>query len=65
MWRVIADFSDLKDNGHVYHVGDSYPAKGEPSPERLKELSGRGNKLGKPLIEECDEPRKTRKKNAE
>ena len=65
MWRVIADFSDLKDNGHVYHAGDVYPYKGEASPERLRELSGRGNKIGKPLIEEYQEMRKPRKKAVE
>lgn len=71
MWRVITAFADLQDGGRVYKAGDDYPKKGEPDLDRVRELSGRGNKLGMPLIEEYEKPeqkqeaRKTRKKNAE
>lgn len=67
MWRVIADFADLADGGYIYRAGDNYPRAGKPSPARVKELSGRNNKRGAPLIEraekpEEEKPRRTRKK---
>ena len=52
MLRVIADFADAQDGGYVYHAGDTYPRNGTPSPERVKELSGTGNRLRIPLIVE-------------
>lgn len=64
MYKVIKQFHDLQDvtktkNGNVYHeynVGDEYPRKGlKVSEERLKELSGKDNKRGTPLIEEAKE----------
>ena len=64
MYKVIKQFHDLQDatktkNGMVYHeynVGDEYPRKGlKVSEERLKELSGKDNKRGTPLIEEAKE----------
>lgn len=63
MWRVISRFDDIQDGFHRYKVGDSYPRAGyEPSPERIEELSGSKNRLGVPIIEECEEkPRKKRK----
>ena len=54
MYRVIAGFADLKDNGYVYRVGDIYPRKGEPDKERVLELSGHNNKCGMPLIEDVE-----------
>ena len=64
MYRVIKRFHDLQDatktkNGNVYHeykVGDEFPRKGlKVSDERLKELAGKDNKQGTPLIEEVKE----------
>lgn len=51
MYRVLCDFADLTDENHVYRAGDEYPREGlEPTAARIKELSGKTNKLGKPLI---------------
>lgn len=59
-YRVLALFDDLQDKvptpyGYMswrYYPGDAYPRKGaEPLPERIDELSGSRNALGKPLIE--------------
>ena len=64
MYKVIKHFHDLQDatktkSGVVYReykVGDEYPRKGlKVSEERLKELSGKDNKRGTPLIEEAKE----------
>lgn len=55
MYKVICRFADLKDNGHVYEVGDVYPRKGKKTTlERATELMGTSNKIGVPLIEEAD-----------
>lgn len=62
MWRVLADFADLRDGGYVYRAGDNYPRSGEADPERVKELAGQNNKLGKPLLTLEEPPRKTRRK---
>ena len=52
MYKVIAYFTDLQDNGHPYHIGDAFPRKGvNVSKERLDELSSGRNKRKKPLIE--------------
>lgn len=64
MYKVIKHFHDLQDatktkNGEIYHeynVGDEYPRKGfKVSEERLKELAGKDNKQGTPLIAEVKE----------
>ena len=56
MFKVIKYFTDLQDNRHAYHEGDTFPREGiEVSPERIKELSGDKNKRGIPLIEEIVE----------
>lgn len=64
MYKVIKKFHDLQDarktkNGTVYHeynVGDAFPRKGmDVSEERLKELAGKENKQGTPLIELVEE----------
>ena len=52
---VIKDFKDLKDNNHIYYVGDKYPRKGKGKSERIEELSTSSNRLGIPLIKEVDE----------
>lgn len=67
MYRVIKAFRDLKDNNHVYSVGDTFPHNGvEVDAERIAELSSDKNRLGVPLIEEIKEkPKRTRKKKSE
>ncbi len=57
MYKVIKYFTDLQDKGHAYNEGDVYPRVGlEPSPERIKELSGKKNKRKEPLIIEVSDP---------
>ena len=67
MYKVIKSFYDLKDNNHVYHVGDTFPHNGvEVDAERIAELSSDKNLQGAPLIEEISEkPKRTRKKKEE
>lgn len=51
MFIVFNAFLDLKDNEHLYEVGDAYPREGiEPSEERIKELLGSDNLQGQPMI---------------
>lgn len=51
MFIVINAFLDLKDNEHLYEVGDAYPREGlEPSEVRIKELLGSDNLQGQPMI---------------
>ena len=51
MFIVVNAFLDLKDNEHLYEVGDAYPRDGiEPSEERIKELLGSDNLQGQPMI---------------
>lgn len=53
MYKVVRRFKDLKHGGHIYHVGDGYPAEGfKTSKKRLEELSTTKNKYGKIYIEE-------------
>lgn len=55
-YKVIERFKDLQDKNRVYEIGDKFPAtKRKVSEERLEELSGDSNKLGKPVIEEVGE----------
>lgn len=56
MYKVIVRFKDLKDNGHLYNVGDVYPRKGKrASKARIAELSSTENKRGVALIAEKTE----------
>lgn len=56
MYNVICRFADLQDESHVYEVGDTYPRDGyEPTLKRIRELSGKKNKIGQPLIKEIPE----------
>lgn len=59
MYKVIKYFTDLQDNNHAYNVGDTFPREGlDVLPSRLKELSGKKNRQGEPLIEKIeDEPK--------
>ena len=57
-YKVIHYFTDLQDFNHPYRVGDSFPRLGmKVSDARLKELSTKANKQGKPLIELVTEPK--------
>ena len=59
MYKVIYKFADLEDDSYVYEVGDTYPRKGlNPTDERIGELSGFENKIGKPLIEKIEDKKK-------
>lgn len=49
--KVVYKFVDLVDGNHIYEVGDNYPRDGyKPTKERVEELKGSDNKIGKPLI---------------
>ncbi len=57
MHKVSKAFLDLQDDSHLYSEGDTYPREGlKPSPERIKELSGKDNKIGEPLIKAVKKP---------
>lgn len=48
---VVKDFSDIQDDRHVYHAGDTFPRMGlEVSAERVAELASDNNKRGEILI---------------
>ena len=65
MYKVIKYFTDLQDKEHPYHPGDTFPRDGvQVSAERLKELSGKDNKQGTPLIEEVKEGASAKKEEA-
>lgn len=65
MYKVIAFFTDLQDNGHAYNPGDDFPRKGvKVSSERIAELSGDKNKQHKPLIQSVEEKKKTEEKKS-
>ena len=57
-FKVIHPFRDLQDkskqfpDGKIYAIGDIYLSEDE---ERIKELSTKANKIGKPLIEPIKE----------
>ena len=56
-YEVLKYFTDLQDNGHAYHAGDSFPREGRVvSEERLKELSTNANRREEPLIKAVEEP---------
>lgn len=58
-YKVIRRFKELKHDGHIYEVGDTYPKKGTKATKaRLEELSTTKNKCGKIFIEEVPEETK-------
>ena len=64
MYKVVKFFTDLQDNNYKYEVGDIYPREGsEVLPSRIKELSGKNNLQGTPLIEKIEEEQKESKKS--
>lgn len=56
MYKVIMQFIDLQDGGHLYNVGDAFPRQGlKVSEARLAELSGEKNLRHLALIEKNEE----------
>lgn len=60
--EVIYPFRDLQDtgktfpDGRVYAIGDEFPkGKKKVSEERIAELEGNKNKIGRPLIKPKDD----------
>jgi len=50
-YAVIASFHDAEDNFYFYKTGGTYPRKGyDAAPDRVKELSGKDNAAGRPVI---------------
>lgn len=54
-YEVISAFKDLQDENHVYRTGDKYPRKGRAKKERIEELTGADNLIGKPVLREVEE----------
>lgn len=53
----------MQDNNFAYNVGDEYPRKGmSVLPSRIKELAGKKNRQGCPLIEEIPDVEEAPKK---
>lgn len=54
-YTVLTRFADLQDGNRIYEAGDTYPRPGfDVSTERLAELAGSDNRIGKPLIVDVD-----------
>ena len=52
----------MQDNNFAYNVGDEYPRKGmSVLPSRIKELAGKKNRQGCPLIEEIEDTKPEKK----
>lgn len=65
MYKVIAYFTDLQDNGRVYRAGDTFPRRGlAVTDERIAELSSDKNKRGKALIQDMQAKLTSEKKPA-
>ena len=61
MYEVVYRFADLKDGSYVYEVGAKYPREGySPTSERIAELSGSKNKIGKVLIVKKEQETETK-----
>lgn len=54
-YRVVKDFKDLQDDGHIYKAGDKFPRSGRAKKERIEELSTKDNLRKEIFIEEVDE----------
>lgn len=56
-YKVIKDFADNEDRGHIYRVGNVYPRSGkEVTEKRLEFLASSANLLKTPVIERIDKP---------
>lgn len=53
-YTVIKSFKDLQDRNYVYEVNEKYPRKSNKNvtKQRVDELLGKDNKIGKQLIKE-------------
>lgn len=52
MYKVIKNFTDLKDSNHVYMIGDEFPRQGHKvNKSRIEELATSKNGLSIPLIQ--------------
>ena len=61
MYKVVKDFTDMKDDNHVYLAGDNFPREGvEVSKERVAELASKDNKRGEVLIKAVEQPQKAK-----
>ncbi|MEG2575888.1 MAG: hypothetical protein RSA41_07630 [Christensenella sp.] len=57
--KVLIAFTDDKDGGYVYAVGEEYPRAGtKPTEERMAYLTGNKNNFGAPVIEGKQKVRK-------
>lgn len=57
---VLMRFADLQDDNRIYEAGAEYPRPGfDVTPERLAELAGSDNRVGRPLIAPAVETPKT------
>lgn len=57
MYRVVKEFTDLKDSNHKYAMGDEFPRSGLiVDQKRIDELNGVNNRLGYAVIKEVAEP---------
>jgi hypothetical protein len=66
MYKVIADFTDLRDNNHLYKTGDVYPREGySANDKRIAFLAGKDNLMGKPVIAEVQKKERKSKEKAE
>lgn len=71
MYKVIKKFTDLKDNGYTYEVGDEYPRENlVVDKNRIGQLLGDKNRQKTPLIEEVkakdvEEPKEQPKEKVE
>ena len=64
-YKVIRDFADMQDGGHIYKAGDEFPRLGAvPTEERILELSGSNNRIGSALIAEISVKKKRKTKSA-
>ncbi len=52
----------MQDGNFAYQIGDEYPRKGmSVLPSRIKELAGKKNRQGCPLIEEIEDAKPEKK----
>ena len=55
MYVAIERFADLMDGKRLYEAGDAYPRLGlNVTPERLAELAGSDNRMGRPVIVDAE-----------
>ena len=63
---VIEGFVDMADGNHEYRTGDKFPRHGASvGAARIAELSGSGNKIGRPLLREVAETMPSEPQNGE